>query len=618
MVLAPAWTRAVHHDGSEAYVSNPYPQIGDTVSISIRVPVTAPLSGVYCRLLEDGEFRHLDMKLKSTTGAYNLWVLDWKVEQPRIEYSFKLVSAEGAFYYSTQGASRADHPVFYDFLILANYQAPHWVRDAVFYQIFPDRFHNGDPSNDVQDGEWEREGAPTRKLAWGDEPIPWTISRSVDFAGGDLQGITQKLDYIKSLGVTALYLTPIFTARSNHRYDATTFDEIDPHVGGDEGLVELRTALDEHSMKLVLDITPNHVGVTHNWFVAAKADPTSAVAEYFVYNEKDRAFETWLGVASLIKLNYNSQKLRDEMYRKRESAIRRWLAEPYRIDGWRLDVANMVGNLREAQLDHEVWADMRPYVKHDNPEAYLLGEFFQDGTPHTQGTELDAAMNYQGFNTPTRRWLGGHDLGIADEKAWGDPTPLPTEAWTEQCKRFMGAVPYVIALQQFNQLGSHDTTRILDVTRGDKALVNLGTALLMTYPGVPCLYYGDEIGMDGGKDPFNRRCMPWDENAWDHNMLAHARHWAHLRTSQDALKHGGYQVLHAEGDTLAFLRHSKEQRLVFVGNRGEAGTLTVEVWAGGFANGDTLTDLDGGATYSIQDGKITLELAHGGTVLLEG
>lgn len=618
MVLTPDWARAVHHDGSEVYISNPYPTLGETVTISLRVPSAAPLTGVYCRVLEDGEFRHPAMTRKQVSDAFHIWSLEWPILQPRTEYSFKLLTAEGSFYVSTQGVSRADHPVFHDFLILADYQAPHWVREAVFYQIFPDRFHNGDPANDVQPGEWMREGAPTTRMAWGDIPQVWEKARSVDFAGGDLQGITQKLAYIQSLGANALYLTPIFRAASNHRYDASSFNEIDPHVGGDEGLAELRRALDERDMKLVLDITPNHVGITHDWYTDAVADLNAPSAEYFIYNEQHRTFETWLGVASLIKLNYNSQKLRDEMYRKRDSALRRWLAEPYRIDGWRLDVANMVGNLREAQLDHEVWADMRPYIKHDNPQAYLLGEFFQDGTPHTQGAELDAAMNYQGWNTPTRRWLGGADLGISDGKAWGDPVPMPTEAVVEQYRRFMGAVPYVIALQQFNQLCSHDTTRILHVAQGDKALVKLGIALLMAYPGVPCLYYGDEIGMEGGKDPDNRRTMPWDEADWDHDLLAYTRQWTALRGQQHALQHGGYQLLHGQGDTIAFLRHSQQQKLVFIGHRGTTLTVSVYVGSGGFSEGATLTDVLSGTVYTIQDGSISVELAHGAAVLLTG
>jgi alpha-glucosidase len=616
----PHWTLCVHHDGSEAYVSNPFPKFGDTITLSLRVPTHAPIIGAYCRILFDGEFHHETMSLASTDGEFNLWTLDVPITQPRTEYSFKILTSDGSYYYNAMGASRADSPVFYDFLVLADYQAPHWVRDAVFYQIFPDRFHNGDPSNDVGDNEWMREGVGTRKLAWGSEPIPWVKGRSVDFFGGDIQGITQKLDFMQSFGINALYLTPVWLAASNHHYDASSFDIVDPHLGGDEALAELRRELDKRGMKLVLDITPNHVGVTHHWFEEAKKDRHSPSAEYFVYDESKGFFETWLGVASLIKLNYTSQKLRDVMYRQEDSAIRRWLKEPYRIDGWRLDVANMTGNLRMNQLDHDVWADMRPYVKNDMPDNYLLGEFFQDGTPHTQGQELDAAMNYQGFNTPTRRWLGGMDLGVADGHAWGDTMLLSTDALGLQYRRFMAAVPYVIALQQFNQLDSHDIDRILSVVKGDVALVKLGLAMLMSFVGVPCIYYGTEIGMEGGKDPDNRRCMPWDDSRWNKDLLAYTQKLTHIRQNSSALKHGGYQQLWAEGDCIAFLRESKTQKVVFVGYRGvsSSGEIRMPITPAGIASSAHFTDLLGGQAHQAENGVITLNaLQHGQALLLE-
>jgi alpha-glucosidase len=225
-------------------------------------------------------------------------------------------------------------------------------------------------------------------------------------------------------------------------------------------------------------------------------------------------------------------------------------------------------------------------------------------------------MNYQGFNTPTRRWLGGEDIGVADGRPFGDPTLLPTDALAEQYRRFMGAVPYVIALQQFNQISSHDITRILRVVKGDKALVKLGTALLMCFPGVPCLYYGDEIGMDGGKDPDNRRCMPWDESEWDHDLLAHTRRWVQLRRQHRALQSGGYQLLYAEVDTLAFLRQTTDQRLVFVGHRGQPAVVTIPLWLAGYADGETLSDLVSGAAYNVENGGVTLQLGHGDALLL--
>lgn len=616
----PHWTRGLHHDGSEAYLSNPLPQAGETVTVRLRVPKEAPVRGVYLRTCPDGENHITEMRASGDTPTHTLYSAPMAITMPRNEYRFKLITDEGAYYYNALGVSRADSPDYFDFVLLANYQAPRWVYDAVFYQIFPDRFYNGDPSNDVQEGEWIREGVPTHKRNWGEIPTPWHKSRSVDFFGGDLPGITQKLEYVADLGATALYLTPIFKASSNHRYDIADYTIVDPHLGSDEALAGLRAALDAYGMQLMLDITPNHIGDLHHWFKKAQANPSALEREYFFFDDQTGACETWLGVPTLIKLNYTSPRLREVMYRAPDSALRRWLRPPYRIDSWRLDVSNMTGNLRMTQLDHEVHREMRQALKADSADLYILGEHFHDGTPHTQGEELDATMNYQGFNIPVRRWLGGEDMGVADGHAHGDTSLMPTAAMAEQWQRFMAAVPYSIALQQFNQLGSHDTTRILRVTKGNRSLVRLGMALLMAFPGVPCIYYGDEISMDGGKDPDNRRCMPWDESEWDQDMRTYVQKLISIRRSAPALKQGGFQLLHAEGDLVALLRRSLEQTIIFAGYRGAALLAEAELplRMGGIADGSTLRDLISGATFTVRDGILRLKnLAQGSAFLLE-
>jgi alpha-glucosidase len=442
----------------------------------------------------------------------------------------------------------------------------------------------------------------------------------MDFFGGDLQGITQKLDYLQDLGITALYLCPIFLAGSNHKYDINDFWQIDPHFGGNDALSDLRQALDERGMHLILDITTNHIGHQNAWYLDALDNPEAATAPFFDYNPITGEIDTWLGVPSLLKLNYNSQKLRDRMYRDEDAALRFWLQEPYRIDGWRLDVANMTANLRSHQLDHEVWREMRPYIKQDKPDAYLLGEYFMDGTPHLGGDELDASMNYAGFNVSVRRWLGGADSGTQDKHPYGDTSLLPSDAVAYQWQRFMGAIPYAIALQQFNQLGSHDTTRILHVTDEDKALVKAGTALLIGFPGVPCIYYGDEIGMTGGKDPDNRRTMPWDESDWDTDMRTYIQQLIDIRRSSPALKNGGFQLLLAEGDVLAYQRHVPDQTLIIVAHRGNDNSQAygIPAWQGGLVDGAHLKDLLSDDTYTVQNGEITLNgLSHGQALILE-
>ncbi len=620
MLLQNHWTAGLHHDGSALYVSNPTPKQGETVTIRLRAPKDAPIRTVMLRTAPDGEqhFKLMEKASEDAVSAY--WAAEVGVTNPYIPYRFKVMTSEGAYWLTAMGVSRADAPDLWDFKLLADTTVPEWLNDTVFYQIFPDRFHNGDPSNDVRDGEWSRRGYTTRRQEWGSIPLPPQEVGGLDFYGGDLQGIIQKLDYLQDLGVNAIFLNPIFTAYTNHRYDVADYNQVDPHLGGDAALAALRRALDERGMRLILDVTPNHCGSENVWFLDALKDRNAPTAEYFTFTQYPDEYESWLGHKSLVKLNYRSQALRDVMYRNADSVIRRWMHEPYRIDGWRLDVANMTARQGMVQLTHKVWREMRRAVKADNPQAYLFGENFYDGTPHLQGDELDAIMNYQGFTKPIWGWLQS-ELDAAGLRPQMDPIPLPAEAVAEQMTWFAGAVPWVVTAQQFNLIDSHDTARILNLMGGDKARVRLAAALLMTMPGVPCIYYGDEIGMEGGSDPDNRRTMPWDEAAWDHELRAYFQRLIGLRRTAPALRWGGFQFLYAAGDVLAFQRQSAEQRLIVVAHRGKAASehIQLAVWQAGVEDGTTLTDTFMGATFTVEGGYVALgSLAAGGVLVLAG
>lgn len=614
------WTAGLHHDGSTLYVSNPLPKQGDSVTIRLRVPKDAPIRTVFLRTAPDGEQHFTKMERQHEDAICAYWAAEVRVTNPYIPYRFKVMSAEGAYWLTAMGVSRADATDLWDFKLLADYAAPEWLEDTVFYQIFPDRFHNGDTSNDVQAGEWSRRGYTTQRREWDSVPLAPQQTGGLDFYGGDLQGITQKLDYLCDLGVNALFLNPIFTAYTNHRYDVADYNHVDPHLGGDEALAELRRALDERGMRLILDVTPNHCGSENVWFLDALKDPNAPTAEYFTFTQYPDEYESWLGHKSLVKLNYRSQALREVMYRAEDSVIRRWMHEPYRIDGWRLDVANMTARQGMVQLTHKVWREMRRAVKADNSQAYLFGENFYDGTPHLQGDELDAIMNYQGFTKPLWSWLQP-ELDPATLPAQVDPMPLPAEAVAEQMTRFAGAVPWVVTAQQFNLIDSHDTPRILNLMGSDKARVRLATALLMTMPGVPCIYYGDEIGLEGGRDPDNRRTMPWDETKWDHDLRAYFQRLIKLRRTAPALMRGGFQLVYAEGDVLAYQRQSVEQRFIVVAHRGKSTSehIRLAVWQAGIADGTMLTDVFTGATFTVEGGHVALgSLAAGGVLVLEG
>ncbi len=616
------WTHGLHHDGSTLYVSNPLPKLGEIVTIRLRAPINAPIRGVFLRTAPDGENHMEKMEIVEQDARWAIYAAPLPARMHHNTYRFKLLTDEGAYYLTGLGASRSDSPDHYDFKLLADYAAPDWLATAVFYQIFPDRFHNGDPSNDVPEGLWARDGVGTQRRPWGAPLLHWKEARNRDFYGGDLNGIAQKLDYLRDLGVTGIYLTPIFVAESNHRYDIKDFDNVDPYLGGNEALAELRTALDTAGMRLMLDVTLNHCGWHHQWFTEAQKDPNAPTAQYFTFYDHPHSYESWLGVRSLVKLNYRSQRLRDVVYREPDSVLRRWLKEPYRIDSWRLDVANMQGRQGSIQLGHKMGRELRRAVKEDNPQTYIIGEHFYDASPHLQGSELDATMNYQGFTIALWRWLSGADQG----STWHDPAPhadpvlYPSEALAEQWTKYRASVPWVIACQQFNLLDSHDTARILNQCKGDKALVKLGVVLLMTYPGVPCVYYGDEIGMEGGHDPLNRKTMIWDEAEWDKDLRAHFQKLIALHKSASALVEGGFQQLYAADGLIVYQRQSAEQRLIVVGYRGpeRLTEANVPVWHSGVENGALLTDVLSGATFTVENGTLRLHnLARGAALVLE-
>ncbi len=620
----PQWTRGVHHDGSALYVSNVLPTLDETVEIRLRVPLTAPVQRVFLRSEPDGE-QHFTQMSVSSSDALSVWYTASLTMRNRLmPYRFKLMTDAGAFYLTARGINRADLPNTFDFKLLADFESPAWLEDAVFYQIFPDRFYNGDPSLTPPEGlpfEHPPQGTfYSQQRNWDAPPLPFAEGGTVDFFGGDLPGIEQKLDYLQDLGITALYLNPIFTSPSNHRYNTSDFYSVDPYLGGDDALISLSNALHARDMRYVLDITPNHVGHTHKWFTAAQADLTSPTAGYFTFYNSPNAYENWLGVSVLPKLNYRSAALRDVMFHRDDAVMRYWLLPPFNADGWRLDVWNMTARQGAADLWHEAGRELRQSVKSVKPEAYVFGENFFDSTPNLQGDELDATMNYQGFAFPVWRWLAGHDINawMTPPAPFADPVPMPAEATVEQMQTYMAAVPWAITRMQFNLLGSHDTPRIASVVNGDAALNKLAVVLLMTFPGVPNIYYGDEIGMEGWRDPSNRHTMIWDEARWNADLRGHYQRLIDLRRTSDALRRGGFQFLAAAGGLMAYARASADETLVIIAYRGgdDGSNVRVPVWQGAIEDGTLLSDVLSGREVMATGGEIVFDKLTAGDVWL--
>ena len=602
--MAPDWTRSIHHDGSPSYVSAPAQRVGTTATLRLRVGSEAPIAAIFLRTCPDGEQALVPMAQAGGDAVCRWWTVALPLSMVRTGYRFLLVTDSGNRWYNAAGVTHHYPTDANDFKLLANMQMPGWLRDTVFYQIFPDRFADGDPTNNVRTGAYRLGDRPVVARPWG--ALPDKTNGAAEFYGGDLQGITQRLDYLADLGVNALYLNPIFLAPSSHKYDVADYEQVDPHFGGNAALVALRAALDERGMRLMLDIVPNHCGATHPWFTAAQADATAPTAEFFTFTKHPHEYAAWLGVSSLPRLDYRSERLRAQMYASPKAIMQRWLRAPYAIDGWRIDVANMLGRQGPHNLGHKLGRGIRRAIKVEHPDVYLLGEHFFDGTPHLQGDELDATMNYRGFTIPLWHWLGGHELGALTGKPSADRHPLATEDLVAQWTAFRAAMPWQIAMQQFNLLGSHDTPRLRTILGGDVQHVRVAAALLFTYPGVPCVYYGDELGMEGGNDPDCRRCMEWDTTRWDHELRGWFQRLARLRRAAPALRWGGFQTLYAAGDTLAYQREAPEERLVIVARRADDGLRALPVRHAGLPDGARLRDLLSGAEATVQGGHLPL------------
>jgi alpha-glucosidase len=617
--MNPAYLSSIHHDGSSRYVrhhSSPELRIGDEVTLRLRAAPESPIDRMLLRTCPDGEQFFVEMYPASSQSnpACRWWEGTIRVHMPVTSYRFLLFTPDGTWWYNGMGIQRHVPTDANDFRLLADYDAPVWVRESIFYQIFPDRFADGDAESNVRNGEFEYTGLKSKAKRW-DEPQSKWPQAMVEFYGGDLPGVEQHLDYLSDLGVNAIYFNPVFTAYSNHRYDVVDYENVDPHLGGNQALASLHRALTQREMHFILDIVPNHCGVKHPWFQAAQADRNAPSTEYFSFRNHPHEYETWLGVRSLPKLNYRSKSLRDEIYSGSNSIFRRWLRPPYEIDGWRVDVANMLARHGRDQLEDEVWTGIREAVKIENPRAYLLGENFFDASSQLQGDRLDATMNYAGFTNPLLYWLDHFQVSQhGDPKRVESRIPWPTEALVETWQASRAAIPWEIVHQQFNLLGSHDTARILHIVHGDPARNRLAVAFLLTYVGVPCIYYGDEIGMSAGDSLASRDPMIWDTNRWDKDLRSFYQTLIRLRRTSPAITDGGFQILACETNTLAYLRDTDIEQILVIGNRGaeDRSAWSLFVQDGGIPDGTSFREIFTGQTLTVQGGFLSLPVLQAG------
>lgn len=429
---------------------------------------------------------------------------------------------------------------------------PDWVKHAVFYQIFPDRFAKSQQPRKrlLKNANWEE---------WHEIP---TLQ---GYKGGDLWGVMEKLDYLQHLGINAIYFTPIFQSASNHRYHTHDYYEVDPLLGGNAAFKDLLDAAHERNMKVVLDGVFNHASRGFFFFHdILENGPHSPWLDWFriqgwplsAYNGEFPAnYEGWAGNRALPVFNHDNPEVQEYIMEVAEYWIK------FGIDGWRLDVPFEVKT-------PGFWQEFRDRVKAVNPEAYIVGEDWGDSRQWLDGTQFDGVMNYL-FAGPTIAFTAGDrvDHAQVQDRDYQPYPPMFAGDYAKKMQVLLALYPWEIQLTQLNLLASHDTARLISIASDDKASVELATLLLLTFPGAPSIYYGDEVGLPGRLDPDSRRGFPKEED-WDREVLDYHCKLIALRHAHPALRTGSYTVLFAEGTLYAFVRQLADEALIVAVNVG--------------------------------------------------
>ena len=532
-----------HHDGSDAYVLERPEKTPGTAVVRLRVPRGTAVSAVALRRVKEGEARVLPAEIDAETETDTWWRVSFDVSGRSSRYRWLLSGGDyGYAWLNGMGVVPYDPPDSDDFVLSLDPGGPGWHLGSVVYEIYPDRFARGGAV--AEPPEW----AVPRE--WDELPTGRGKTTSREWFGGDLPGIEQHLDHVELLGANVLYLTPFFPAGSTHRYDATSFDRVDPLLGGDEALDSLVRAAHGRGLRILGDLTTNHTGVGHEWFQAREP-------YYYFDNDLPLGYEAWLGIPSLPKLDWGSPELRRRML----AVARRWLDAG--LDGWRIDVANMTGRLGDVDANGDVARALREVV---GPERLLIGEHFHDYRLDLSPGGWHGVMNYAGFLKPAWSWLRGDDCEIELDL----PFPLPQLDGTliaTTMRAFRAGVPWQGTLNSWALLDSHDTARFRSVA-GSRELQLVGVGLQMTTPGVPMVYAGDELGLEGRWGEDGRRPMPWSRpEDWDRALLDGYRALIALRRSSPALARGGIRYAFVDADVLCYLRETDGERLLCLAAR---------------------------------------------------
>ena len=629
---------ALFADGTPGYRSFTRSGGGYTVTLRFR---TAKNNVEQVQVVMDG--RTIEMKRFFSDTLFDYYQCCEHCGFGGQEYYFKITSGKMVVYYNKRGPMD-DVQSYYSFLLVPEFHTPDWAKGAVFYQIFVDRFCNGDPSNDVVDNEYFYVNGQVEQVRdWNSLPAVMDVNR---FYGGDLQGVMDKLDYLQELGVEVIYLNPIFVSPSNHKYDIQDYDYIDPHFGKiiDDGgrtlehwetentgaeryirrvtnkknleasnafFAELVEEIHRRGMKVILDGVFNHCGSFNKWMDReriyeeqadyAKGAYVAQESPYhtffkFVDNTSwpyNKNYDGWWGHETLPKLNYEESP---ELESYILDIARKWVSPPYNVDGWRLDVAADLGH--SSQYNHEFWKRFRQAVKEANPDALILAEHYGDPASWIQGDQWDTVMNYDAFMEPVTWFLAGVEKH-SDEYC-GDLLGNH-EAFFGAMSHHMSRFHFESLYVAMNELSNHDHSRFLTRTNHrvgrlanvgsaaasdsvDVSLLRAAVIIQMTWPGAPTIYYGDEAGVCGWTDPDSRRAFPWGHE--NKELIQFHKDIIKIHKDHPALKLGSLKFLAGDWNVLAYGRFDhREQLVVAVNNHPfDIKEIRVPVWQLGIEN----------------------------------
>ena len=630
--MRPVFNRkALFSDMTEDYVCPPEPSAYEEVMIYFRSGRNN-IDKVF--FVNKGE-KHIMTKVDSN-AYFDYYAHSIQLEDEKISYYFEVHAGKISCYYDLRGVTK-DINEYYHFQLIPGFKTPDWAKGAIFYQIYVDRFYNGDSSNDVLTNEYQYIGDKSVRVEdWNKYPAAMGVR---EFYGGDLQGVLDKMDYLQDLGVDVIYFNPLFVSPSNHKYDIQDYDYIDPHFGRivhDEGellgpgqnenrfatryidrisnkdnleasnelFAEVVKEAHRRGMKVILDGVFNHCGSFNKWLdreriyenapgyeKGAYITKDSPYHNFFQFLDENRfpyngSYDGWWGHDTLPKLNYeNSRQLLDYVL----YIGRKWVSPPYNADGWRLDVAADLGHSPE--FNHYFWQEFRRAVKMANPNAIILAEHYGNPRDWLQGKEWDTVMNYDAFMEPVTWFLTGMQKHSDDYR----------EDMRGNADSFWGAMRHHSAnftmpslLVAMNELSNHDHSRFLTRTNhkvgrtntlgaqpanegGNKAVMREAVVIQMTWPGAPTIYYGDEAGVCGFTDPDNRRTYPWGNE--DQELIAFHKDIIRIHKSHKEFLTGSLKYIDADYNVIAYGRFNKTGKSVIVVNNNDHEiTKELSVW----------------------------------------